>query len=407
MSRLSRWWIRCLALAVLAAAAAPRAAQAIPAWARKYNMNCSGCHYPVVPRLNAEGLAFKWAGYRMPDEIGTKVDVQKIENYLAARGIARYAYSKARGASADTNAFRLPNASLFAAGPFGANYAGYLEFEREEEGSVDLVGQVTGVWGREGAFGGLRFVRGHLLVGGAVAGFDRPVGIAELGPVAAPTTLAVPFTFGGDQTGLEASYVLGKRNRTSIGVVNAVLAEGETGGEEMEGGLSTKKDAFVTNQWIWDELGGGLTTAAYLGRVVGLSEDAPAATSRYYRLAASANRYFGPVELGTGIVYGRDRDLPLGDTSPFVASTMSGVGYWLSGGYTLPKRYWTVYSRYERLDPDRDAQDQAVHRLVFGSVLPVSLPEYLRLGIEYVRDAGTFTGAPRRQGVNLEALLAF
>ena len=203
--------------------------------------------------------------------------------------------------------------------------------------------------------------------------------------------------------GLKAKAVMDAGDLVSDEIVNGILA----GGEEMEAGLSTKKDAFVTNQFIWDDLGGGLTAAAYLGRVVGLSEDAPDATSRYYRLAASANRYFGPVELGTGIVYGRDRDLPLGDTSPFVASTMSGVGYWLSGGYTLPKRYWTVYSRYERLDPDRDAQDQAVHRLVFGSVLPVSLPEYLRLGIEYVRDAGTFTGAPRRQGVNLEALLAF
>lgn len=32
---------------------------AIPAWARKYNMNCSGCHYPVVPRLNETGIRFR------------------------------------------------------------------------------------------------------------------------------------------------------------------------------------------------------------------------------------------------------------------------------------------------------------------------------------------------------------
>ena len=403
MSRASSWWIRCLALATLTAATAPRPAQAIPAWARRYNMNCSGCHYPVVPRLNAEGLKFKWSGYRMPDEIGTKVDVQKIEHYLAARGIVRYAYSRPRGETADTNAFRLPNASIFAAGPFGANYAGYLEFEREEEGSVDLVGQIAGVWGREGSFGGLRFIRGHLLVGGAVAGLDRPVGVAELTAVAAPTTLAVPFTLGGDQTGLEASWVVGQRNRTSVGVVNSVLA----GGEEMEAGSSTSKDVFVTTQLIWDELGGGLSAAAYLGSVVGLSEDAADATSRYYRLTASANRYVGALELGTGVVYGRDRDLPLGDSSPFAASTMSGMAYWFSGGYTLPSRYWTVYGRYERRDPDRDARDQKFHRLVLGSALPVNVPEYLRLGLEYVRDAGSFTGAPRRQGVNLEALLAF
>src|SRR6266540_7090048 len=47
----------------------------IPAWARKYNMNCSGCHYPAAPRLNATGIKFRWAGYRMPDAIGENVDV--------------------------------------------------------------------------------------------------------------------------------------------------------------------------------------------------------------------------------------------------------------------------------------------------------------------------------------------
>ena len=52
---------------VLGIAGVASDAHAIPAWARKYNMNCSGCHYPVVPQLNGDGLAFKWAGYRRPE----------------------------------------------------------------------------------------------------------------------------------------------------------------------------------------------------------------------------------------------------------------------------------------------------------------------------------------------------
>ena len=35
----------------------PQSLPAIPAWARRYNMNCSGCHYPAVPRLNEIGRA--------------------------------------------------------------------------------------------------------------------------------------------------------------------------------------------------------------------------------------------------------------------------------------------------------------------------------------------------------------
>ena len=49
----------------------------IPAWARKYNMNCSGCHYPAPPRLNATGMRFKWAGYRMEDDFNETVSVEK------------------------------------------------------------------------------------------------------------------------------------------------------------------------------------------------------------------------------------------------------------------------------------------------------------------------------------------
>ncbi|MGE5760566.1 MAG: hypothetical protein ACM37V_09455, partial [Gemmatimonadota bacterium] len=54
-------------IAAYASAATARATAAIPAWARKYNVNCSHCHYPAPPRLNATGLRFRWAGYRMPD----------------------------------------------------------------------------------------------------------------------------------------------------------------------------------------------------------------------------------------------------------------------------------------------------------------------------------------------------
>src|SRR5574338_841314 len=204
----------CIVLAALALVSLDaRNAWGIPPWARKYNMNCSGCHYPVVPQLNADGLAFKWAGYRMPDEIGKSVEVKKIEEYLAARGIVRYALTKTQGQAADTNAFFLPGVSLFAAGPIGKNFAGFFEFDREPEGTVDLVGQIAAVWGKESGYGGVRYVQGHMLVGGAGAGMDRPIGPLAPLPLGEATGAAVPFTFAGDLAGLEASYVVGKRNR--------------------------------------------------------------------------------------------------------------------------------------------------------------------------------------------------
>ena len=43
-------------------------AQAIPAFARKYELKCSSCHV-LPPKLNARGEAFRARGYRLPEEV--------------------------------------------------------------------------------------------------------------------------------------------------------------------------------------------------------------------------------------------------------------------------------------------------------------------------------------------------
>lgn len=44
---------------------APQEAQAIPAFARKYNVACSTCHVPSFPKLNDFGNKFRDQGYQM------------------------------------------------------------------------------------------------------------------------------------------------------------------------------------------------------------------------------------------------------------------------------------------------------------------------------------------------------
>lgn len=379
-------------------------AEAIPPWARKYNMNCSGCHYPIVPRLNARGLTFKWAGYRMPDEIGQNMEVKKIEEYLGAIGIIRYSYSKPDNESIDQNSISLPSASIFAAGALGKNYGAFLEFERGPEGAVDLIAQFGGVWGKENSFGGVRAGAGHLIVGGAIAGFDRPLGVTTPLPLELPTTAGSPFRFAGDVAGLEAFYVAGTRNRTSIQMVNGLRP---AAGEGMESSPSTRMDWVVTNQYMWDDMGGGLTAVGYFGTINGLATAQPDLRSRYTRLGLSANKYVGPFEGLAGYVYSRDSGLPVGASSDFAARTLSGTGYWVSGAYTVPKNYATLYGRYELLDPDRNASNDAIKRIVFGTVIPFNVPEYMRFGVEYFRDLPPEAIGPRRNTVAAELRFAF
>ena len=396
-------------------AALPRAASAIPPWARKYSVNCSHCHSPAVPRLNATGIAFKWAGFRMPDEIGEKTDVEKIEEYLGTRTRVQYNYAKARGEPASESGISVPSASVFAAGPFGKNFGAYVELERESEGSVDLVAEATGTWGREASYGGLRFGAGHLLYGGAIAGFDRPTGIAAPLPMAAPTTAAVPFSFAGDQSAVEAFYVFGGRDRLSLRTLTSLRAaaplgtEPGDGGEEEEAAAGTKQDFAVSNQLMWDASGSGLTTIAYFGQVAGLDPLALDRSSRFIRVAATANKIVQNFELLGGYVYSRDRNLPIPvvDGLPIGERRVTGSAYWASGQYFLPKTPLALYTRYEFLDPNTDADADARRRWVVGGVMPVNVPEYLRLGLEYILDRPQADAGPREQRLAAEVLVAF
>ena len=76
---------------------------AIPPWARRYNVNCTHCHAAAIPRLNATGIRFKWAGYRMPEDLGTPVTVNQVANYLGARAQIDYVWEKTQGQPVSTS----------------------------------------------------------------------------------------------------------------------------------------------------------------------------------------------------------------------------------------------------------------------------------------------------------------
>ena len=373
----------------------PSEGQALPAWARKYNMNCSGCHSPAVPRLNAKGFAFKWAGYRMPEEIGEDQDVKQVSNFLAARAQFQYLYGKTETQSADVNGFVLDNATLFAAGSIGKNYGAMFEFSHKA-GTVDLMVNLIGVWGTASEFGGVRGGEMHWLNEGSVAGFDRPTGINFPTPIGGPTTSGNPFQFDSHGVGVEAFYVKGK-NRLSFEVLNSVTALGSMAA------APTTKDFVAIDQFIYDTRGSGLTVAGYYGSIDGL-DTAIARTSHYTRVALTANKIFKQVEVLGGYVYSRDTDLPIGRT--FSSTQMTGSGYWAYGGYTFPSAL-TVFSRYEFVNPNTEGSNAGSTRFVLGGVLPVSLPEYLRIATEYTLDTPRAAGGSKRHGFALEMLFSF
>lgn len=376
-------------------------ARIIPAWARKYNANCSMCHAPAVPRLNAKGIRFKWAGYRMPEEIGEKADVNKLQDFVAARALINYDYAKTQGAPTELSEFSVSGLSVFAGGAAGKNYGGLFELAREvepgqKEGEVIAIAIGATAWGKENMYGGVRFGRGHLLLaGGGVAGFDRAVGIAKPLPLGDATS-SVPLVLGEEGTGVEG-YLVSGRNRVSVQVLNALAVQSGT--------TNTSKDLVVTDQLIWDDAGAGLAVAGYFGKAKGVNEFSPEASSGFSRLALTANKYLGNFEVLGGYVFSRDRDLPVG-ASISVANN-NGSAYWVSGQYTLHPTTWTLFGRWEFVDPNNDASDDAQRRFVLGGVLPINVPEFMRLALEYRLDRPQGSGSPKKHAIAAEFMLAF
>jgi len=361
-------------------------ARAIPAWARKYNMNCDGCHYPAPPRLNAQGLRFRWAGYRMPDDFNEQADVQRVANYIAANGTAVWEYQKTSGSPTDANGLSLDNLTLWYAGPFGRNFSGFFELEREAPDELGAIAQVEGVWGRPQAYGGARVGQMHVLFEGGVAGFDRPVSIST--PLAVdPVTAGIPFSMAEHQLGVEGFYVTGS-NRVSAMMLNGIENTGEPAGSD-----HTQKDFAVSDQLLLDSHGSAVYALVYRGTVVGLDPAAATNQSHFVRVAVSASKVVSNVELLGGFVYGRDSDLPTGP-GLFAADHINGAGYWFSGQYALGGNGGAVYGRYEFVDPDRDVADNGMTRFVVGGILPLTLPQYLRVTAEVGRIQPQGSGAP-------------
>jgi hypothetical protein len=376
--------------------AAYASAASIPAWARKYNVNCSTCHYPAPPRLNATGLRFRWAGYRMPEEMGEQVDVEKVQNYLSGGLEATYEAEKTTG-QPSTGGFALPAIATFYAGPFGKNFAGFAELEFGPDNGTERIAQLSSVWGKEKAYGGFRLGQMHNFFEWGVAGFDRQIGVEAPTPVGGPLTSAVPFMLGEHALGLEGFYVRGS-NRLSAQILNGMTPAGELGSFDTD----INKDVLVTDQYILDDAGSGLQVMGYYGSVVGLDTITdPGLTSRFWRLGASANKIWSNVQLIGAVVYGKDTKLPA------AAPDQKGMGYWVEGQYTFPKKSdFTLYGRFEFLDPNTSSANDANRRFVVGAMLPVTVPQYLRATLEYHLDQPQ-GGAPKTNALAAQFLLFF
>lgn len=126
-------------------------AQAIPAFARKYNVKCFTCH-TIFPRLNKTGYLFKRLGYRFPPDLEpgqaappiAKLDANidwKLDNSAALllSTSASWEQNKSNDGNQSTSSFNLDEASLFVGGSLPqSNFSYFIEDVLYEDGESDL-----------------------------------------------------------------------------------------------------------------------------------------------------------------------------------------------------------------------------------------------------------------------------
>ena len=387
-----------LSLATLAGLLAPPAAEALPAYGRRYNVMCSTCHAPLPPRLNNLGILFRKSGFRMPD---ADDDGRLIFNTVAAKGIgdaaslmanvdARHDDEAEGGANRTT--FELGEVEAAAGTAIGKHVSAQAMFVAWDEGASELENaevQFNGGSARHqfvARAGLLQTYLWHKANHGALT-LSMPLVFDEMA-VAGSEGFA-GFGLGANQIGLDVGYIFsslkeGKLSSTMLtaAVLNGVNAEGERALRNTTGGV----DVYLQAQQLF---GSRNTVGAfyYHGRSAPGAEapgnmdgEAPApeggVKQTFSRYGLRANYVlFKRLDLVAGGALGTDRREPDGMETKF-------RGLFAEADLELTKRWVAVY-RYDMVDPDKDLAGDKVDAHVVSTTWQAE--DHVYLTAEYRR----------------------
>ena len=371
------WFIGMVLMSLILESFNPIPAYAIPAFARKYNADCSMCHYPNVPRLNSFGHEFRRAGYRTAEEFDKDQDITEVGNFLAARSRARYNYNNAENGDIESQ-FQFHDATLFYAGSMTRNLSSFaeLEFEPEkDETEIGLVAHIGGVFGKPDHYSTFRVGQFHVISREGFGGFDRPTGISTASILSDDLTAdGVPFKIGEDQRGLELTHVF-KRSRLIAQILNGVDEEGKGTADD----TNTAKDYAFAFEQILDDLASGFTLYGYWGSWFDNEDPAIRNRAGFARYALTGNKIFpgvlgGNFELMTGYVRSQD------SAPSALGGNVQGNAFFVEIEDYFDRHNFTVLARYDFIDPDVDEGNDRKGRWTIGYVR--TLQSYLRLAVE-------------------------
>jgi hypothetical protein len=267
--------------ALCCAVLAPQPANAIPAFARKFNLKCYSCH-TIPPALNKTGYTFKRLGYRLPpDEMDGKKPAPKVSelgndikfsitNSLAIVTQGSFTVDKTAGdgvAPTSSSSFNLDEVALFAAGAVpDSGFSYFTHFELFQGGDTFLEQAVLGYTG--GRANSSYFIKAgemHMQEGEGT----RAAMFYNLFPDPAPLlTNSSPVNFSLDQhpVGVNVGYTWASNYFKQVFAVSAKVTNGlnADGSEILFNSTKNSKDYwFDADYWFGPD--GGVTFMTYRG----------------------------------------------------------------------------------------------------------------------------------------------
>jgi hypothetical protein len=342
-----------------------RPAQAVPAFARKYNLKCYSCH-TIPPALNKTGYMFKRLGYRLPpDEMdGTKpapkiseLDKEikfSITNSLAVITQGSFTVDKTRNdTSTSTSSFNLDEAALFVAGSLPeSNFSYFAQYELYQGGENRLEQAVIGYTGgraNSSFFGKAGEI--HLQEGEGT----RAAMFYNLFPepsLVLTNTSPLNFTLDQHPAGINAGYTWASNYFKRIFAVSAKVTNGlnADGSEILFNSQKNSKDVwFDADYWFGPD--GGVTFMTYYGRKDQVQNqggpDEFTFRPKIRRYGVFGNYlFFDKLDVLGGYLRSRDawQDAVDSKTTDFTSNGYRGeLDYYVQRG-------WALMARYDRLN---------------------------------------------------------
>lgn len=366
---------------------------AMPMFARKYNLPCETCHAPV-PKLNKTGYQFRAAGFRMPGDIGKAETEYNWGNYVSGEIATDIVpFSTTRNPRSSRRDFEYQGFNLFpVTGSFFGNWATKVELSFTPNvgtgTNVDTASAyVKYVGGTENGFWTVRTGVMEQVEGFGAS--DRPIGISS--PLVLGGNAGVP-----SQTGLELGYSL-PNTRITAALFNG-FANTPLGTPNIAGDTDNHLDwQIFANQFIGNN--GAAVNAFYYNGQVG-----SAAPHTVYSAWAVAAQYpivkmaDGPLDLQAG--YGRGRVQTAFDTP------VRPLGWFIQAEAPVAQNLWP-YLRYDqgRLDTVSGAAGATTHVYTVGANWHVA-PYFLLIG-EYQHSSASVTPQPKSDEIRFRAEAIF